>query len=137
MDEVPRWLWLPRLLIASILGQTLYFKFSGAEEAVALFTELGVEPWGRIGLGVAEALIVVAVLLPSTYALAGLATVGLMAGAVFSHLTVLGIETNGDGGALFFMALVAMASGAAISWSRRRALPVVGRWFQDRAGARP
>jgi len=137
MTDSPRWLWLPRLLIAGILGQTLYFKFTGAPEAVALFTKLGVEPWGRLGLGVAEALLTVGVLLPRTYLLAGLGTVGLMSGAVFSHLTVLGIETNGDGGALFFMALVAMASGAAISWSRRRALPVVGRWFQDHAGARP
>ena len=43
-----------RLVAAAILAQTLFFKFTGAPEAVHIFTTLGVEPFGRIGLGVVE-----------------------------------------------------------------------------------
>ena len=42
-----------RLVPAIILLQTLYFKFSAAPESVFIFEQLGLEPWGRIGLGVA------------------------------------------------------------------------------------
>lgn len=115
-----------RLVPAAILAQTLWFKFSAAPEPVWIFEQLGAEPWGRIGTGLAEALAVVALLLPSRAALGGLLTAGLMAGAVGSHLAVLGIEVQGDGGALFAMALVSLACGALLAWRRRAQLPLVG-----------
>ena len=43
--------WLLQLVAAGILLQTLFFKFTGAEESVYIFTTLGVEPWGRIRVG--------------------------------------------------------------------------------------
>jgi uncharacterized membrane protein YphA (DoxX/SURF4 family) len=112
--------WPLRLIPAAILGQTLWFKFTADPSAVALFTTLGVEPWGRIFTGVLEALAVLLLLIPSTGFLGAALTVGLMAGALFSHLTVLGIEIEGDGGLLFGLAVVSALAGAALALVLRR-----------------
>jgi len=114
--------WAAQVVAAVILGQTLFFKFSGAPEAVALFTKLGVEPFGRIGLGIVELIGVVLLLVPRTAAFGGALTLGLMVGAVGSHLGPLGIEVEGDGGALFAMAVITLAAGALITWLRRHTL---------------
>ncbi|MBC8328734.1 MAG: DoxX family protein [Planctomycetes bacterium] len=124
---VTKLVWIAQIAAAAILGQTLYFKFSAAPEAVHIFSTLGVEPVGRIGLGVLELITALLLLVPRTAALGGLAAVGLMVGAIGSHLTVLGIEVQGDGGALFGMALVTLGAGAATAFLRRRELPVIGR----------
>ena len=118
-----------RLVAAAILAQTLFFKFTGAPEAVHIFTTLGVEPFGRIGLGVVELLTAIALLVPRTRALASLATVGLMVGAVGSHLGPLGIDVQGDGGSLFALALVPLAAGATATYLHRRELPLLGERF--------
>lgn len=121
--------WIAALVAAAILGQTLFFKFTGAPESVWIFETLGAEPWGRLGSGALEAVAVVLLLLPGTAALGGVLTVGLMAGAIGSHLTVLGIEVQGDGGLLFALACIALTCGAIVALLRRRTLPVVGRVF--------
>lgn len=101
--------WLFRIAAAVILLQTLYFKFSGHPESVELFTKLGVEPWGRIGTGVIELIASILLLVPSTV-FAGAATgVGLMCGAILSHISVIGIESKGDGGQLFYLAIITLA----------------------------
>jgi len=115
-----------QIVAAVILAQTLFFKFSGAPEAVAIFTKLGVEPWGRIALGVLELATAVLLLVPRTAALGGAVTVGLMVGAVGSHLGPLGIEVEGDGGQLFALACVTLIAGLIVTWAKRRELPVVG-----------
>lgn len=95
-----------RLLAAVILFQTLYYKFGASDESVYIFTRVGMEPWGRIGVGVAELLASVLLVINRTaWAGAGIA-LGLMTGAIGMHLTVLGIEVQGDGGYLFFLACV-------------------------------
>lgn len=102
--------WILRLLAAVIMLQTLYFKFTAAPESVYIFTTIGMEPYGRIGIGVMELLASILLLLPTTRLIgAGLGT-GLMAGALFFHLTQLGIEVQGDGGQLFAYALIVMVS---------------------------
>ena len=53
--------WICRLTAAIILLQTLFFKFTGAEESVYIFTKVGLEPVGRYGTGTVE--LVAAVLL--------------------------------------------------------------------------
>lgn len=100
--------WLFRILAAGILFQTLYFKFTGHPESVELFTKLGVEPWGRIGTGVMELITGILLLVPATVFYGALLGVGLMAGAILSHLMVLGIQSQGDGGTLFILALVTL-----------------------------
>lgn len=98
--------WILRLLAAVIMLQTLYFKFTASEESVYIFTTLRMEPWGRIGIGVMELLASVLILYHRTTAWGALLGMGLMAGALFSHLTQLGIEVMGDGGLLFIYACV-------------------------------
>lgn len=98
--------WSARLLAAAIMVQTLYFKFSGASESVYIFSTVGMEPWGRIGIGVLE-LIASILLLTNKAAWTGAAlALGLMVGAIGLHITKLGIEVQGDGGYLFFLAVI-------------------------------
>jgi uncharacterized membrane protein YphA (DoxX/SURF4 family) len=100
--------WALRIVAALILLQTLYFKFTGHPESVELFTKLGVEPWGRIGTGVIELIASILLLISSTVFVGAFLGVGLMAGAIVSHLTVIGIESKGDGGQLFMLAITVM-----------------------------
>lgn len=108
-----------RILAAGILLQTLYFKFSGAEESVELFTKLGVEPWGRIGTGVVELVAGILLLVPSTIVYGALLGVGLMAGALLSHLIVIGVESKGDGGLLFGLACVVLVCCLCLLWMHK------------------
>jgi uncharacterized membrane protein YphA (DoxX/SURF4 family) len=97
-----------RIIAALIMLQTLWFKFTGASESVNLFTTLGIEPWGRIGTGIIELIAAFLLLLPITSYLGAVLGIALMLGAVFAHLTILGIESAGDGGQLFIMAVACM-----------------------------
>ena len=89
-------IWLLRIIAAIILLQTLYFKFTAQTESVELFTALGMEPWGRIGTGIAELITAFLLLIPRTTLIGALMGTGLMAGAIFFHLTKLGINFGGD-----------------------------------------
>ena len=100
--------WLFRLVAAGILFQTLYFKFTGHPESVELFSKLGVEPWGRWATGVMELITGILLLVPATVFFGALLGIGLMAGAIVSHLTIIGIQSQGDGGTLFILALVTL-----------------------------
>jgi uncharacterized membrane protein YphA (DoxX/SURF4 family) len=99
---------LLRLLAAVILLQTLFFKFSAAPESVYIFSTVGIEPWGRIGTGVAELIAAVLLLIPSTIALGAVMGIGIMLGAIATHLFLLGIEVMNDGGQLFIYALIVL-----------------------------
>ena len=72
------------------------------------------EPWGRIGTGVIELIASILLLLPATVIFGAIMGLGLMAGAILSHLLVIGIESNKDGGALFMLAFVVLFSCIAI-----------------------
>jgi putative oxidoreductase len=117
--------WIVRLVAAVILLQTLFFKFTGAPESVYIFTTLGAEPWGRIGSGIAELLASGLLLWTGTAGFGGVLAMGLMAGAIGSHLTRLGIEVHGDGGLLFALAWVVFLCGAATAWWHRDGLKVL------------
>jgi putative oxidoreductase len=122
--------WILQLTVAGILLQTLFFKFTAAEESVYIFGTLGAEPWGRIASGVVELIASVLLLVPATAPIGALLTMGVMVGAIASHLLVLGIEVEGDGGLLFGLALTAFAASALVLAIRRAALPLVGRYFE-------
>jgi hypothetical protein len=124
---------LARLVAAGILGQTLFFKFSGAAESRWIFETLGAEPWGRLGTGALEAVAVVLLLLPRTAALGALLAAGLMAGAIGSHVAVLGIDVQGDGGLLFALACVTLACAGGVVLRRRDELLVLARRALRRA----
>lgn len=118
--------WTAQLVVAAILLQTLFFKFTGAPESKYIFETLGMEPWGRIGSGVAELVASILLLVPGTAALGAAIALGVIVGALGAHLGPLGIEVQGDGGLLFGMACVVFAASATVLWLRRRELPVVG-----------
>jgi uncharacterized membrane protein YphA (DoxX/SURF4 family) len=103
-------IWGLRILAAAIMLQTLYFKFTAAEESVYIFSQLGMEPWGRIGTGILELIASLLILYPRTALLGALLGAGLMSGAIFLHLTRLGISVKGDGGQLFIYAVVVLLS---------------------------
>jgi hypothetical protein len=112
-----------------ILIQTLYFKFTGAEESIYIFTKVGAEPVGRIGSGIIELIAAILLLTPRFgWAGAGLA-LGTMAGAILSHLTLLGIEVKGDGGLLFGLAVTVFIACAVVLFINRRQIPLLGAKF--------
>jgi putative oxidoreductase len=121
--------WALQLIVAGILLQTLFFKFTGAAESVYIFSTLGAEPWGRIGSGIVELIAAILLLYPATTTVGAILALGVIAGAIVSHLTVLGIEVQGDGGLLFFLALAVFMSSAAILLLRRSEIPVLGVWL--------
>ena len=83
--------WILRLVAAIILLQTLFFKFTASPESVYIFSTIGMEPWGRIGVGIQELIASVLLLIPRTTAFGAVLGAGLMGGALFFHFTVLGI----------------------------------------------
>lgn len=121
--------WLAQVVVAVILFQTLFFKFTGAEESIYIFSTLGMEPWGRLGSGAAELIAGILLLIPTTAALGALIALGVISGAIVSHLTVLGIEVQGDGGLLFILALVVFVGSLVVLFLRRSQIPVVGHRF--------
>jgi len=111
--------WVLRLLSAVILLQTLFFKFTASPESVYIFTTVGMEPWGRIGSGIAELVAAILILVPRYTWLGALLAMGIMSGAIFFHLTILGIEVQGDSGLLFVYALIVFISCAVLLFMNR------------------
>lgn len=112
-----------KLIAAAILLQTLYFKFSGAEESVYIFSTLGVEPYGRIGSGIIELIASILILIPRTTLLGALLGLGTMTGAIVSHLFILGIEVKNDGGELFALALITFTCCAILVLQNKNKIP--------------
>jgi hypothetical protein len=125
--------WTCRAVVAVILLQTLYFKFTGAEESKYIFSTLmgaEFEAYGRIGSGVVELLAAILLFIPGTVWLGALLALGTISGAIFSHLTKLGIVVKDDGGLLFGLAITVFVLSAIVLFIHRRDLPVLGQAFQ-------
>ncbi|NOT61168.1 MAG: DoxX family protein [Acidobacteria bacterium] len=123
--------WALRVIVAAILFQTLYFKFTAAPESVYIFSKLGMEPVGRIGSGVAELIAVVLLMIPACVPYGAILALGVISGAIASHLTKLGIvvinsDGTADGGLLFGLALIVFFGSLAVLWLHRTEIPVVG-----------
>jgi uncharacterized membrane protein YphA (DoxX/SURF4 family) len=119
-------LWILRLVAAIILLQTLYFKFTMQPESVKLFTELGMEPWGRIGTGVFELIASILILYPRTTGYGAVLGLGLMAGAIFFHLTKLGIVFNGDAVLFIYAVTVFICCAILVFFYRNNLLRSIG-----------
>ena len=115
--------WIIRIVAAIILLQTLYFKFSGADESVYIFTTLGIEPYGRIGSGIAELVAAIFILIPRTTLLGAIISLGVISGAILSHLLILGIEVQNDGGTLFVLAVITLLCSLFLIFQNRNAIP--------------
>lgn len=121
--------WIVRLLAAAILLQTLFFKFTAAPESVYIFTTVGAEPWGRIGSGVIELIAAILLLIPAYAWVGALLSLAVALGAIVSHLTLLGIEVQGDRGLLFALAVAVLVCSLVVLFLYRTRIPVVGRSF--------
>jgi uncharacterized membrane protein YphA (DoxX/SURF4 family) len=121
--------WICRIVAAVILLQTLFFKFTGAEESVYIFTKVGLEPWGRYISGVAELFAAILLLLPRTTVIGALLAAGVMVGAIGSHLTKLGIVVKDDGGLLFALAVTVFVCAIVTVILHRRQIPLIGFLF--------
>ena len=133
--------WICRIAAAVILLQTLFFKFTAAPESVYIFTKLGqfvhgylhflpvemVQVSARIGSGVMELFASVFLLIPRTVWTGSLLAIAATGGAIFSHLTFLGIQVIGDGGLLFALALVVFLASAVALVLHRMQIPLLGR----------
>ena len=121
--------WALRLIVAVILLQTLFFKFSAAKESVYIFSTLGMEPWGRIGSGVFELIASVLLLVPGTVTVGAAMALAATGSAILFHLTKLGIALTavGDHGELFALAVVVVACSLGVLLLHRQELPWIGR----------
>jgi uncharacterized membrane protein YphA (DoxX/SURF4 family) len=118
--------WICRIAAAVILLQTLFFKFTAAPESVYIFTKVGLEPWGRIGSGIVELIAAILLLVPRFTWLGAIIAMGVIGGAIMSHLTVLGLVVMDDGGLLFILAVVIALCSAVVLFINRRMIPVIG-----------
>jgi hypothetical protein len=125
--------WTIRIVPAIIMLQTLYFKFNAAPEPIHIFTTLlgKYEAFGRIGTGVIELIAGLLLLYPRTSVLGAILGAGTMAGAVFSHLFILGISVKyyttesvliNDNGSLFLSALITLICCLIIIYQQRNYL---------------
>jgi hypothetical protein len=123
--------WIVRLTAAVILLQTLFFKFTGAPESVYIFTKVGMEPWGRYGSGVVELIAAVLLLSRCHCWLGATLALGVMGGAIMSHLTTLGIVVQDDGGLLFALAITVAVCSLITLVLHRRQIPFVAKFFKS------
>ncbi len=111
-----------RLVAAIIMLQTLYFKFTAQPESVFIFSQVGMEPWGRIGTGLAELVASILLLIPATITLGALLATGIMLGAVVTHAFILGIDVQGDGGQLFAYAMIILIASLILLYIHKEQL---------------
>jgi hypothetical protein len=115
------------VVAAIILLQTLFFKFTAHPDSVYIFTQLGLEPYGRIGIGVAELITAFLLVWPRTRGFGAVIGLGVISGALFFHLTKLGINVNNDGGKLFGLALATFVCCLVLVFIERKQLPILNR----------
>lgn len=124
--------WICRIIVAGIFLQTLFFKFTGAPESKFIFTTLvgaEFEAFGRIGSGIAELITAILILIPKTKSIGAVVSLGVISGAIMSHLTQLGIVVQNDGGELFILAVTIFVLSVVILFIHRKELPIVGSKF--------
>ena len=113
-----------RILVSVLLLQTLYYKFTAHPDSVYIFTQIGMEPYGRIGIGILELITAALLLFPKLVWLGSVLSIGIISGAILMHFTVLGIEINNDGGLLFCIALTVLVLSAILLFIERKNIPI-------------
>jgi hypothetical protein len=120
--------------VALILAQTLFFKFTYAPETQVIFAHVGGRP-AATAVGIVELLCVILLLVPRTAGIGAALALVVISGAIFTHLTSLGIQVvdpatgEADGGFLFGLAVLVAIGSAVVLVFRWRQLPFVGHLF--------
>lgn len=113
-------LWVLQIGAAAMLGMAGFAKLSGSPDMVGLFDALGAGQWFRYLTGALEVLGAVLLLVPALAGAGALLLVGVMLGAVATHLFIIGGSPA--------MALVLLVVVATIAYARReRTLRLLGR----------
>jgi hypothetical protein len=126
--------WAAQVVVALILAQTLFFKFTYASETQVIFADRGGRP-AATAVGLVELLCAILLLVPRTAALGAALALLVINGAIFTHVTSLGIQVvdpatgEGDGGLLFGLAVLVAVGSAVVLVFRWRQLGVFGRRF--------
>jgi uncharacterized membrane protein YphA (DoxX/SURF4 family) len=122
--------WAAQIVVAIILAQTLFFKFTYAPETQVIFGERGGRPVAT-AVGVVELVCVLLLLIPATASIGAALSFAVIGGAIFTHFTSLGIQIRDpatgetDGGLLFALALIVAAGSIVVLTFRWRELPLV------------
>ena len=120
-----------RIIVAAILIQTLRFKLTAHPDSVYIFEKVGLEPFGRIIIGIVELIAGILLLIPKTVWLGAVISLTVIGGAIMMHLTQLGIEVmyNGepDGGQLFGTAVITFILSGIILYFYKRTIPIFGK----------
>ena len=120
--------WILQIICALILLQTLFFKFSAHPDSVQLFTELGMEPNGRILIGVLELIADILLIIPGSAAYGAFLATGIMSGAIIGHITTLGFE--GPRLSLSLLAMAILIMSVTILLIRRKEIPIIGKMLE-------
>ena len=108
-----------------------YLKFSGSLESVFIFTELGMEPEGRILVGCLEVVASLFLMTKSFSQYGAFLSLAIMLGAMIAHATVLGWEVNGDGGRRLLLWTVNTICISYIMYIDRMRIPLIGKIFDE------
>jgi len=111
--------WIAQVVAALIMCETLFYKFTGAEESIYIFSTIGIEPWGRYMVGGLELIASILLIIPMSVWIGAMLTAFLMLGALFFHITKLGFIVRDDNGELFFLALIVFLCSLLVLYLRR------------------
>lgn len=117
--------WIAQILAVAILGQAAFAKFTGYPETISIFTDIGMEPNGRLLIGVIELIGSLLMLRNSSALYGALLGLGTMGGAIAGHFTQIGWE--GDRGILGLQAIGVFCLCAIVLYIHRRDIPMIGR----------
>lgn len=115
--------WIAQIIAIVIMGQSLYFKFTAHPESVAIFSDINMEPNGRILIGVIELIACLLMLRPASAHYGALLGACTMGGAIVGHFTQIG--WHGERGQLGLMAVLVLVCCVVVLYIRRRSLPLL------------
>jgi putative oxidoreductase len=105
-------LWLLQIAAAGMFVFVGFLKLSGNEQMVGLFAAIGLGQWFRYLTGTLEVAGAILLLIPRTSGLGALMLVGVMIGAVMTHLFVVGGSP--------LMAIILLGVTSLVAWERRQ-----------------
>ena len=113
-------LWVLQIGAAAMFLMAGSLKLAGGEQVVGMFNSIGLGQWFRYLTGAMEVAGALMLLIPRLSGVGALLLVGVMIGAVITHLFVIGGSP--------FMAIVLLVVSFIIAWGRRgRTLRLLGR----------
>lgn len=117
--------WIAQVIVAIIMGQTLFFKFTDHPETVELFKLLEQGAFAYKTIGSLELIACILILVPRTIPYGAILSVGLMSGAIMAHVTTIGF--GAPYGSLGFMAIAAWLLALFVLLVHRTEIPFIGK----------